>query len=59
MLGSGQNKMFRGKAVFDGFTFPDKLPAGMTVFKSNIFIGFWGFAEPEPGDRPVLLPEND
>lgn len=59
MIGSGQDKMLRGKAVFEGFTFPDTPPAGMSVFKSNLSIGCWGLAEPDPDVEPASSPEND
>jgi hypothetical protein len=59
MLGGGQDKMLKGKAVFEGFTFPEKPPADMAVFKSNLSISCWGFGEPQSNVEPVSSPESD
>jgi len=50
MLGTGQQKMLKGKAVFEDFSFPDKPPSGMSSSKYNVSISGWSFGQSQSDD---------
>lgn len=61
MLGTGtaESRMLRGKAVFDGFAYPDKAPAGMSASKYDVSISCWGMGQPESSDETESSPDSE
>lgn len=57
--GTGQARMLKGGAEFEGFSFPDKPPAGMTTSKYDFSISCWGFGEGPSSGETETSPDKD